>query len=266
MDFSLSGTVLTRDLFSADGRLVASRGEIVDLGRLKEVAASAPRNVRERPLFETPCAQAILEAFEAAPLQYVVGTEDVRALAAEYRAVIEKILDIRGARGIAQALRGDGSRLLALSDEYTERDPKGHYGEDMTAYSPIYCLDHAVTAGLEQILAQSRALGATYPPLGDFISTGAVQCEVWPLKAVTPAQRLTAPGAGPILVVGTTDDPATPYEWAKSLASQLSSGRLLTRTGQGHAGYRQGNACIDTAIHRYLVQGILPTAGTVCDD
>jgi pimeloyl-ACP methyl ester carboxylesterase len=169
-------------------------------------------------------------------------------------------------RGIAQALRGDGSRLLALSDEYTERDPKGHYGEDMTAYSPIYCLDHAVTAGLEQILAQSRALGATYPPLGDFISTGAVQCEVWPLKAVMPAQRLTAAGAGPILVVGTTDDPATPYEWAKSLASQLSLGRLLTRTGQGHAAYRQGNRCIDSAIDRYLVQGSLPPAGQVCGD
>jgi HD-GYP domain-containing protein (c-di-GMP phosphodiesterase class II) len=83
MDFSLSGTVLTRDLFSADGRLVASRGEIVDLGKLKEVAASAPRNLRERPLFETSCAQSVLEAFEAPPLQYVVGTEDVRALAAD---------------------------------------------------------------------------------------------------------------------------------------------------------------------------------------
>jgi len=83
MDFSLSGTVLTRDLFSADGRLVASRGEIVDLGRLKEVAATAPRNLRERPLFETTCAQSILEAFEVPSLQYLVGSENVRALAAD---------------------------------------------------------------------------------------------------------------------------------------------------------------------------------------
>ena len=168
-------------------------------------------------------------------------------------------------RGITQALRGDGSTLLALSDDYTERDRNGRYGEDLTAYSPIYCLDHAVSETVDQILGTSRTLGAKYPPLGDFIASGSVQCAVWPLKAVVPARRLTAPGAAPILVVGTTDDPATPYEWAKSLASQLSSGRLLTRTGQGHAGYRQGNACIDTAIHRYLVQGILPTAGTVCD-
>jgi pimeloyl-ACP methyl ester carboxylesterase len=169
-------------------------------------------------------------------------------------------------RGITQALRGDGSTLLALSDDYTERDRSGHYGEDLTAYSPIYCLDHAVTESVDQILATSRSLGAAYPPLGDFIASGAVQCKVWPVKALVPAQRLTAQGAAPILVVGTTDDPATPYEWAKSLASQLSSGRLLTRTGQGHAGYRQGNDCIDTAIHRYLVQGTLPAVGTVCDD
>jgi len=83
MDFSLSGTVLTRDLFSADGRLVASRGEIVDLGMLKEVAAKAPRQLRDRPLAETPCADAVLEAFEAPSLQYLVGSQSLRGLAAD---------------------------------------------------------------------------------------------------------------------------------------------------------------------------------------
>ena len=83
MDFSLSGTVLTRDLHSADGRLVASRGEIVDLGMLKEVAANAPRQLLERPLSETNCADAILEAFEAPALQSLVGSNELRALVAD---------------------------------------------------------------------------------------------------------------------------------------------------------------------------------------
>ncbi|HZX97019.1 MAG TPA: HD domain-containing phosphohydrolase [Myxococcales bacterium] len=83
MEFSLSGTVLTRDLVSADGRLVATRGEIVDLGTLKDVADKAPRGVHERPLFETECAQSILEAFEAPALQALVGTEGLRAVAAD---------------------------------------------------------------------------------------------------------------------------------------------------------------------------------------
>ncbi|HVN13930.1 MAG TPA: alpha/beta hydrolase [Kineosporiaceae bacterium] len=167
-------------------------------------------------------------------------------------------------QGITQAMRGDGSQLLALSDQYTDRDSHGRYGEDLTAYSPIYCLDHAPSGTVDQVLARARVFGASYPPLGDFIATGDVQCVVWPLRAVVPAQRLTARGAAPIVVIGTTDDPATPYEWAKSLASQLSSARLLTRTGQGHAAYRQGNPCIDRAVDRYLVQGTLPAAAQVC--
>jgi HD-GYP domain-containing protein (c-di-GMP phosphodiesterase class II) len=83
MDFSLSGMVLTRDLFSADGRLVSSRGEIVDLGKLKEIAAKAPKETRDRPLSETTCADGVLEAFEAPALQYLVGSEGLRALAAD---------------------------------------------------------------------------------------------------------------------------------------------------------------------------------------
>jgi pimeloyl-ACP methyl ester carboxylesterase len=167
-------------------------------------------------------------------------------------------------RGITQALRGDGSILLRLSDLYTQRDSKGHYAEDLTAYSPIYCLDHAVPGNIDRSFAQGEVLGRKYPPLGDLIGTGGVQCQLWPIKPVMPVQRLTAPGAAPILVVGTTNDPATPYEWAKSLASQLSSGRLLTRTGQGHTAYLPGGTCIRQAIDRYLVQGTLPAVGTVC--
>jgi pimeloyl-ACP methyl ester carboxylesterase len=167
-------------------------------------------------------------------------------------------------RAITQAMRGDGSTLLALSDAYFERDKDGHYAQDMTSYSPIYCLDHPEKRTVAQIGEQAASLQKQYPPLGAFIGWGQTSCQVWPLASITPTQRVVAQGASPILVVGTTDDPATPYEWAKSLASQLSSGRLLTREGQGHAAYRQGNGCIDGAIDKYLVQGMLPKEGTVC--
>ena len=164
----------------------------------------------------------------------------------------------------ADLLTTEGGALLALSDDYLDRDPSGHYGSDLTSYSPIYCLDHPETRRVDEIAAQSRELGQKYPPLGDFIGWGALSCKVWPVPGVVPTQKLTAPGAAPILVVGTTDDPATPYEWSQSLAGQLSSGRLLTRTGQGHVGYRQDNPCIDKAVEKYLVQGTVPAEGTVC--
>jgi hypothetical protein len=71
-------------------------------------------------------------------------------------------------------------------------------------------------------------------------------------------------GAAPILVVGTTRDPATPYQWAINMAKELSSGLLLTRVGDGHTAYTRGSSCIDAAVDAYLVSGKLPAVGTVC--
>jgi pimeloyl-ACP methyl ester carboxylesterase len=209
---------------------------------------------------------ALLQRADATPLPTSSGRQLNQTLMATglARGMYEQSWWPTVSRAISQAMRGDGTTLLAMSDDYLERDKNGHYAQDMTSYSPIYCLDHPETRTVGQIGDQAAQLEKQYPPLGDFIGWGQTSCEVWPIPGVTPAQRVTAQGAQPILVVGTSDDPATPYEWAKALSSQLSSARLLTREGQGHAAYRQGNACIDLAIDRYFVQGALPKAGTVC--
>ena len=83
MELGLSGTVLTKDLFAADGRLVAPRGQIVDLPLLKEIAGRAPRGVRERPLFETTHAETVLEAFESPALLHLAGSAQGRSQAAD---------------------------------------------------------------------------------------------------------------------------------------------------------------------------------------
>ena len=83
MSFSMSGTVLTRDLYAADGTLIASRGEIVDLPYLKDVAARARRRGRELPLHETPLAEAVLDAFEAPALVHLVASDEARAAVAD---------------------------------------------------------------------------------------------------------------------------------------------------------------------------------------
>jgi HD-GYP domain-containing protein (c-di-GMP phosphodiesterase class II) len=88
MQFSLSGTVLAKDLYSADGRLVAGRGEIIDLECLKHVASLAPRGLKERPLFETALAEPVLEAFDAAPLANLVGGDPRRAQVADVLAEV----------------------------------------------------------------------------------------------------------------------------------------------------------------------------------
>jgi HD-GYP domain-containing protein (c-di-GMP phosphodiesterase class II) len=88
MQFSLAGTVLAKDLYSADGRLVAGRGEIIDLDCLKHVASLAPRGMRERPLFETSLAEPVLEAFTCESLKNLVGNEAKRAQVADVLAEV----------------------------------------------------------------------------------------------------------------------------------------------------------------------------------
>jgi pimeloyl-ACP methyl ester carboxylesterase len=165
---------------------------------------------------------------------------------------------------LTRALQGDGSGLLALADEYNERGEDGQYGQTLQATGPIYCLDHPEKRTIAQIATDAADLGRRYPPLGDSIGWSGIGCAEWPIPAVISPHRLTAQGAAPILVVGTTGDPATPYEWAKALATQLSSGRLLTRRGFGHTAYFEGDSCIDTAVEKYLLTGVLPADGTTC--
>jgi hypothetical protein len=93
---------------------------------------------------------------------------------------------------------------------------------------------------------------------------GSLPCEFWPVKATGTDQPLRAAGAPPIVVVGTLRDPATPYEWAKALASQLSSGVLLSYDGDGHTAYRTGSSCVDQAVDRYLLNQVAPKSGTLC--
>jgi pimeloyl-ACP methyl ester carboxylesterase len=166
--------------------------------------------------------------------------------------------------GLTDAKQGDGETLLRLADAYLERDSKGHYSQIISANPATFCLDVPETRTPQQIATAAAAIQQQFPPLGGSIAWGALSCSQWPLKAVMPRQKLTAVGAAPILVLGTVDDPATPYEWAQALASQLSSGRLLTWEGSEHTAYHQGSSCIDTKVESYMLTGALPAVGTRC--
>ncbi|MFZ0157527.1 MAG: alpha/beta hydrolase [Kineosporiaceae bacterium] len=167
-------------------------------------------------------------------------------------------------QGLTQALAGDGTTMLLLADSYLERDADGTYGNLLQAFTTIGCLDSGETRSVEQIAADAAAMKAKEPLFGDTFGWGGLSCAVWPLPDVVPQQRTTAVGAAPIVVIGTTNDPATPYEWAQGLASQLSSGRLITREGEGHTGYGMGSACVDAAVNAYLLHGTVPAEGLTC--
>jgi pimeloyl-ACP methyl ester carboxylesterase len=166
-------------------------------------------------------------------------------------------------RAISQAMQGDGSGLIELADQYYQREETGQYGAVVQSNGPIYCLDHPETRTDEQIAAHAEELQRRYPPLGASMAWSALSCKYWPIAPVMKPRKLTAQGAAPILVVGSTGDPATPYEWSQALASQLSGGHLLTREGFGHTGYGESK-CVNEAVDKYLISGKTPEQGTVC--
>jgi pimeloyl-ACP methyl ester carboxylesterase len=159
----------------------------------------------------------------------------------------------------------DGSGLLALSDSYYEREGNGRYANLMSANAAVNCLDlpPAFTSP-EQVRKTLRAFRKASPVFGEGLAWASLSCAYWPVHATGHPHRISAKGAAPIVVVGTLRDPATPYTWARSLASQLDSGRLLTYDGDGHTAYGRGSTCIDTAINRYLVTGTAPKNGKRC--
>ncbi|MFN8075345.1 MAG: alpha/beta hydrolase [Kineosporiaceae bacterium] len=164
---------------------------------------------------------------------------------------------------LSQAFAGRGKEALALADGYLERDDQGRYGQTLAANPSVFCQDFPESRSPEQIAEAAAQLQRRYPPLGASIGWGTLSCSAWPDKPAKQARPVGAQGAAPSLVLGTTGDPATPYEWAQALAKAIPS-RLLTREGQGHTGFRRGNSCVDDAVEAYLVAGTLPADGTRC--
>ncbi|MER5884294.1 alpha/beta hydrolase [Streptomyces sp. NPDC001941] len=166
---------------------------------------------------------------------------------------------------LTRAMGGEGSGLLALADSYYEREGDGSYSNLMYANTAVNCLDlppaYTTPQEVEQALPSFRKAS---PVFGAGLAWASLNCASWPVKATGAPHRIEAKGAAPILVVGTTRDPATPYKWARALAGQLDSGTLLTYEGDGHTAYGRGSDCVDTAVNTYLLEGTVPPKDKRC--
>ncbi|MFC8875976.1 alpha/beta hydrolase [Streptomyces ardesiacus] len=159
----------------------------------------------------------------------------------------------------------DGAGLLILSDSYYERGSDGGYSNLMYANAAVNCLDlPAAFSSPDEVRDALPDFEKASPVFGEGLAWASLNCAYWPVKPTGEPHRIEAAGAAPVVVVGTTRDPATPYRWAQALAGQLSSGRLLTYEGDGHTAYGRGSACIDSAINTYLLTGTAPEDGKRC--
>ena len=86
----------------------------------------------------------------------------------------------------------------------------------------------------------------------------------WSVHSGKTPKALRATGSAPILVVGTSRDPATPLAWAEGLVKQLVNAVLVSRAGDGHTGYKAGTKCVDDAVEAYLVSGDVPKQALSC--
>ncbi len=157
---------------------------------------------------------------------------------------------------VADALDGDGSGMVALADEYLGMS-------DTDIYFAVNCLDVEWPETPEELLAAGAAAAAESPHFGESIVNDYVRCAMWPVEE-EPLVPVTAPGTPPILVVSTTNDPATPYEAGVRTAERLESGVLLTYEGDGHTVVGNGVECVDDIAVAYLVDLTPPEDGTTC--
>ena len=165
---------------------------------------------------------------------------------------------------LESAFGGNGAALLALSDAYTSRGPGGYVDNSLEALYAVNCLDRDDSIPADEVPARIAEFEKASPTFGAIFAFGLSSCSQWPVHTGRVPGPVHADGAAPILVIGTSRDPATPLEWAEALADQLRSGVLVSRDGDGHTGYNAGNDCVDQTVEAYLVSGKVPKADVDC--
>jgi pimeloyl-ACP methyl ester carboxylesterase len=164
-------------------------------------------------------------------------------------------------KAIAQAQNGYGDAFLKLADEYTGRQNDGGYpNNEFDSGAVIDCLDVDEPRTVDQIRDDAKTFAEKAPLFGPYLAYGGLTCKYFgQAQEVTVAPTKTI---NPIIVIGTTGDPATPYEWAQGLNKLLTNSVLVSLTGEGHTGQGQGNACIDDQIDDFYLKGKVPTTST----
>jgi hypothetical protein len=167
------------------------------------------------------------------------------------------------AAALARAGAGDGGPLLDLFDSYVQRRPDGTYSDTLEANTAITCADEQWPTNLAAFARLAADAARQAPDFGAANLWGNLSCAVWPFHTSARPHPLVAQGSPPIIVVGTTGDPATPLAWARSLAHELQHGVLVTRVGDGHTAYAV-SACVRGHVDAYLLHLTVPSAGATC--
>ncbi|PRZ43696.1 alpha/beta hydrolase family protein [Antricoccus suffuscus] len=225
------------------------------------------------PLDSDPAAEvtALLQQTAAAPIASPDPKETRKATdGIVTTAIISAMYDETSwdelSKAIASAKAGDPTGVFTLADSYNGRytDSSGtvHFSNLLDANAAIDCNDSTQVVSLDQVESYSNAWAEQYPMFGGSFAWSLYTCTPWPTRR-HPLPTITAPTAAPSLVIGTTNDPATPYAGAINLTKALGTARLLTWDGDGHTAYPK-TSCVSNAVDDYLISLSLPPNGLVC--
>ena len=162
---------------------------------------------------------------------------------------------------LSEAQNGDGKGILQLYDDYYQRKDDGTYGNELEAFLAISCLDDPGASSVEDVDSHIEDFIAAAPRLGGNFAYG-YSCALWPVKQASKV-TITGKGAGPIVVVGTTGDPATPLDSTRKMALGLEQGILIVVDANQHTGYGANN-CVVKAVDDYLIKLTVPANETTC--
>lgn len=167
-------------------------------------------------------------------------------------------------------LAGKPDSAFDAADDYNGRNEDGSYNDNSNdVYSAVTCAEGDLGTDAVDTLGGVEALREKAPTIGDYFGyddTAVLDalCSNWPYPVPDLPTVYDAEGAAPILVIGTSNDPATPYANAVSLAKQLSSGVLISYEGEGHTIYAQGVTCVDDTVDAYFISGTVPASDPKC--
>lgn len=164
-------------------------------------------------------------------------------------------------QALADARQGDGAGMLDLFDDYVQRRPDGTYDDSLEAFQVISCMDDPERTTVAEEDARAVQLHEVAPRFAPG-TTGGYFCTFFP-PAQDPRIAITGKGAGPIVVIGTTGDPATPLESSRKMADALEDGRFVEVVADQHTGYNV-NRCVNDAVDSYLVDLDEPAEGLRC--
>lgn len=168
--------------------------------------------------------------------------------------------------GLNELRDGRGDTLLRLADTYSGRLEDGSYTNIDDAFNAVRCVDGPPTTDRAAADEADARFRAAAPYLDDGRATGNAPldlCAFWPVPNTSDPHIVDVEGLPTLVVVSTTNDPATPYQAGVELAAQLR-GDLVTYEGTQHTVAFSGVECIDDPVVNYLVDLVPPGDGLRC--